>query len=822
MRLSFYLSYAWRSIRREGQRSFLAIGCIAFGVLSLVAMQLLAGMIADAFLVPPRIAQGGDVMLTPPDGVFTSAHLDDLETLEAEGLIGNYSVLMPSGNVLLRTESSGRVVIALRVIAVHGTSSTVTHDMTMVGDTAFETVIQQPDHAVVTIDLAQQLDVGAGDTFMLSGGAGGPPVRLTVGGIAKQVPTRMGQSVFFSLETGRRMNNGRDGRMVAAAFWGPAGDTGPQLEARGWTLQRAPESPNTEAAELFTFMLAGAGILGLLIGGIGVANTMQVILARRKGEIATLKTVGYRQRDLLALFGLETAILGLLGGIIGVGIGALLSDQLLRLLDVSMPFLLTFRLDGWIIVGGLLTGMLTAVIFGMVAIVKASEVRPAALLRNIAQPPSRRTRFATLGLYGLLLLLFMVLSSVLLKDVLWGTGVVVFGLVGLLVLGLLEGVFLFGLVRIPVPGFPLLGLARRNLRHQPLRSIYGLVALFVGVLAIGFSSASLLNAQQRAQARAVGADGYNVFLMGSYTDEDATQTALATYADTVRTSYLVATQTRTTADSILTNLHTLEGRSAEDFWWNVRLDTGQVKTASNAAYLAQRSAQRTGVHLGDTLHVSTPQADVALIVAGFYRPRSDVEIMRPVGTNILIAQETALRLGNADLATHYHAAVPAAQLDYAANAIGAAVPKTILVTKTDLAAAMDATFRSLYLFVIAVAGLAFVAGAVLIANAVGLAMVERRREIGVFKAIGYTSRQVLHTVLLENMLLGLLSGITGLGGVHALMGYVNMRFPRAHLVLTLEQGLILVAVAVLLAMLSAAFVAWHPTHVRPLTVLRSE
>ena len=44
---------------------------------------------------------------------------------------------------------------------------------------------------------------------------------------------------------------------------------------------------------------------------------MQVLLSRRKTEIAMLKTAGYRRMNLYALFGLEAGLLGLVGGIIG-------------------------------------------------------------------------------------------------------------------------------------------------------------------------------------------------------------------------------------------------------------------------------------------------------------------------------------------------------------------------------------------------------------------------------------------------------------------------------------------------------------------------
>src|SRR5256885_4886997 len=63
------------------------------------------------------------------------------------------------------------------------------------------------------------------------------------------------------------------------------------------------------------------GLLALFIGGIGIINTMQVLLRRRQVEIAMLKTTGYRRGDLYVLFGLEAALLGLIGGLLGTGLG---------------------------------------------------------------------------------------------------------------------------------------------------------------------------------------------------------------------------------------------------------------------------------------------------------------------------------------------------------------------------------------------------------------------------------------------------------------------------------------------------------------------
>jgi putative ABC transport system permease protein len=125
-------------------------------------------------------------------------------------------------------------------------------------------------------------------------------------------------------------------------------------------------------------------------------------------------------------------------------------------------------------------------------------------------------------------------------------------------------------------------------------------------------------------------------------------------------------------------------------------------------------------------------------------------------------------------------------------------------------------------FVDGVAALALLAGALLIANAVGLALVERRRELGVLKAVGFTAGRVLAMLALENALLGLLAGVAGMGAVAIAMAGINYLRPAALLSLDPRLAAIMVGVSVALTLLVTALVAWQPARVRPLTVLREE
>jgi putative ABC transport system permease protein len=150
------------------------------------------------------------------------------------------------------------------------------------------------------------------------------------------------------------------------------------------------------------------------------------------------------------------------------------------------------------------------------------------------------------------------------------------------------------------------------------------------------------------------------------------------------------------------------------------------------------------------------------------------------------------------------------------------IPVATILQANDLNARSQQFAGNMFWLAVAVAGLALAAGAVLIANAVGLAMLERRREIGIFKAIGFSSANVFKTILIEHGLLGLLGGTVGMVAVAGVVKYYNVVWPATPIALQPLLALLLVAIAITITISSAALVAWRPTQVRPLGVLREE
>ncbi|MCL0048591.1 FtsX-like permease family protein, partial [Dehalococcoidia bacterium] len=71
--------------------------------------------------------------------------------------------------------------------------------------------------------------------------------------------------------------------------------------------------------------VGGLAAIALLVGGVGVMNTMYTSVLERTREIGVMKAVGAQNRHILLIFLIESSLMGLVGGIIGVVLGLLLS-----------------------------------------------------------------------------------------------------------------------------------------------------------------------------------------------------------------------------------------------------------------------------------------------------------------------------------------------------------------------------------------------------------------------------------------------------------------------------------------------------------------
>lgn len=125
-----------------------------------------------------------------------------------------------------------------------------------------------------------------------------------------------------------------------------------------------------------TALLTSVALISLIVGSIGIMNIMLVTVAERTREIGLMKALGFTKKDVLALFIIESMIVGLIGGILGVTMGvaaALLVNSYLELPNIFPA-------------GQIAIGFVVAVGVGLIAGVypanKAARMDPVEALRK--------------------------------------------------------------------------------------------------------------------------------------------------------------------------------------------------------------------------------------------------------------------------------------------------------------------------------------------------------------------------------------------------------------------------------------------------------
>ena len=129
-------------------------------------------------------------------------------------------------------------------------------------------------------------------------------------------------------------------------------------------------------------VLVGIAAISLLVGGVGIMNTMYTSVLERTKEIGTMKAVGAKNSDILFIFLFESGLLGLVGGAIGIGIGYSLGKGAEYLATQALGTnLLRAAFPWYLIIGALLFSFFIGTLSGILPALQAAKLKPADALR---------------------------------------------------------------------------------------------------------------------------------------------------------------------------------------------------------------------------------------------------------------------------------------------------------------------------------------------------------------------------------------------------------------------------------------------------------
>jgi putative ABC transport system permease protein len=135
-------------------------------------------------------------------------------------------------------------------------------------------------------------------------------------------------------------------------------------------------------ARMFNFIMGGTAAISLIVGGIGIMNIMLASVTERTREIGIRRALGAKQRHITLQFLVETTVISLSGGLIGIVLGAGVAKALPPIVRFFSQQNYPTSIADWSVIGGFLVSGMIGVGFGLYPAVMAARMNPIEALRH--------------------------------------------------------------------------------------------------------------------------------------------------------------------------------------------------------------------------------------------------------------------------------------------------------------------------------------------------------------------------------------------------------------------------------------------------------
>ncbi len=386
----FVFRLAWRETRGAWRHFGYFFACITLGVSALVGVGSFADSLERTVARSAKSLMGGDV---------------EIRSTQPLPLSVDATVLVP--------EPRGGVEVTrvreLVAMAQAGAQQTQLVELKAVepGYPFYGALVTDPDRALPTLigdgralvheSLLARLGLRVGDRLRVG------ETDLTISGVILKEPDRA--VGVFSL--GPRV-------LIAAADLDRTGLIRPGSRVRYRTLFRLPEGQDAQVFrdrladalpaaqrvatytqaqpglrrfwDQLTMYLGLTGLVALMVGGIGVAVSVNAFVKEKLPAIATMKALGAGWRPLLSAYLLQTALLGLGGSALGALLGSLVQPLLAPALTRLLPIELTLSFSPRAVLGGLAMGVGVTLLYALWPLLQIRRVPPALILRSEIEP----------------------------------------------------------------------------------------------------------------------------------------------------------------------------------------------------------------------------------------------------------------------------------------------------------------------------------------------------------------------------------------------------------------------------------------------------
>lgn len=441
----FAVRLAWRDTRASWRRLILLVAAVMAGVAALVSINSFTNNLQRSVAEQAEALLGADLVFRARADLDTNVVVTALvDSIRRAG----------GGDVTVARSAS---LAAMAYLPQHGTARLIQLRSVDVGWPFHGEIVTSPagvwpqlqaGQAIVDPSLLSALGATLGDTITVG------EARFPVVGTVVTVPGEVGlQSAFGArvyiaasglagtglLGFGARVEYEISLRLPESLAAQPIADANRAAlgEARVGIHTVADDRDSlTNALSRLGRYLGLVALVALLLGGLGTASAVHVLIKQRMQGIAVLRCLGATSRQILAAYLLQALFLGLVGSVlgaaIGVGVQQVMPALFRDLLPVDVQLFVSARAIGL----GIALGCWTAVIFALLPVLAIRDVPPLATLRPSTGPTAPRRDLLRLGAACIVVVSVVALAAIQVGSLTQGAVFALAGGIALLVLWL--------------------------------------------------------------------------------------------------------------------------------------------------------------------------------------------------------------------------------------------------------------------------------------------------------------------------------------------------------------------------------------------------
>ena len=429
--------FLFRQLTRSGGQPLLFIICVMLSIQSLIALDGFSTSVRRSLLQDAKSLHAADIIIQS-NSPLSPEILSAVSALEKRGELQS----TPTYEFYSMVRSTTRSDSLLADLKVVGPEYPFYGSVVLASGRAFQKVLKSGG-VIAEQGLLDRFHLRVGDRLAVG------EQRFVILDVVQSEPDRpvsflsFGPRVFISLEDAESLrlmqpgsrvsyklllktNTGQDPERLAELL-GQAAETGRE---RVETYQSARSRIKRFFDNLFFFLTLMA-IFTLLLAGFGIRSTLLAFIRDKAHTLAILKAIGATGRDITTNFITLVSLMGLAGTLLGIGSGFGLQQLLPYFLGNLMPEAMAQSLSGYVVVKGLVVGILVTALFSIPPLMRLRRIRPNAVFRKETSESSGGA-----GRYVPGIILFCFFSGLILlelKEV----------LIGLQFIALLTGLILF-------------------------------------------------------------------------------------------------------------------------------------------------------------------------------------------------------------------------------------------------------------------------------------------------------------------------------------------------------------------------------------------